>query len=251
MTEPLAVICQFLAVEYWWWTESLVYPRRMGKHWTALLALPLTLTCACGDDGGGTPAAVVDAASTLDADQNAPDAMPAVTCVGPDLDVQDDGTTQGHESIVISEIKPGDYVELFNRTDEPVDLTTFDAHSWCSFPSYSPVRDDVVTIAAKGYATIPFPTNGQGDTNGELVLYASTDYTNQAEVLDYVCWGNGETVRQVVALGTPIGSNKWNAGGCVASIPTGGSLHRIAGNNGKDVAHYEVNVNNTPENCAP
>jgi hypothetical protein len=203
------------------------------------------LTFACGDDGGvaGTDASAVDAAGEVDAPGPTP-------CVAPDLDVQDDGTSQGHASVVISEINPGDYVELFNRTDQPVDVATLTEHQWCSYPSYRPVRDDVITIAAKGYATIPFPTTGQSDADGELVLYASASYTTGTEVLDYVCWGNGETIRQIPAQGNPTGSNKWN-GGCVASIPDGGSLHRIAGNNGKDVAHYEVNANNTPETCAP
>lgn len=218
---------------------------RMRKLRAFLLTLPLTLTFACGADGdvAGTDASSIDAASGLDA-------ADPTACVAPDLDVQDDGTTQGHESIVISEINPGDYVELFNRTDQPVDVAMLTDHQWCSFPSYRPVRDDAITIPGKGYATIPFPTSGQNDTDGELVLYATGSYMTGTDVLDYVCWGNGETLRRGTAEGNPAGSNKWN-GGCVASIPAGGSLHRIAGNNGKDVAHYEVTANNTPETCAP
>lgn len=215
------------------------------------LALLFVFEIACGG-GDDDDVAQVDAAVSIDGAAGAPDA-PGIDAAPPadaavcteTLLVTEDRSTVGLFDIVISEISiDGDYVELFNITDTDVVLTGLTTHRWCSFPSYAAVNADAVTVPAGGFATIPFPIDGQTEAGGELVLYSDDNYTVPGSVLDYLCWGTGGTTRKATAET----ANKWS-GGCVDAIPSGGAIHRNQDEEGDVAGDYTANGTQTPMSC--
>jgi hypothetical protein len=226
----------------------------MPRH-LAASAVVLVLVACGGDDERRIDAAAVSDAATLsdgatppivDASPNASDApdapppadagpcAPSLAPIGDNFDV------------VVSEIKVGAYIELFNTTAAPVDLSTYLTHQWCAFPSYRSVAV-AITVPAGGYATVPWPgVTVPTDAAGELVFYVDMNFINPASVLSYVCWGTGGSLRKDTAEN----ASRW-AGPCVAAIPDGGSLHRKIGTLGTNATDYETSAINTPMNCVP
>ena len=210
------------------------------------------LLVACGDDGGdngGTPRDAGD--STPDApalDAPPPDA--AVVCAER-LDPVDDGSgVMGGGPmpvIVISEVKPQDYVEVYNSTDQPVDLTTL-GWIWCSVPGYRSLASAAVTVPAFSYQRLAYPTGSSDEANGEMALYLNSSYTTSTSVVDFVCWGNGNSPS--TRKGPAEGALKWT-GACAPSIPTGGSLHRKIGVGGTSAADYDVTLEPSGQSCTP
>ena len=76
------------------------------------------------------------------------------------LGVVDDGTggsgAVGLPALVLSEIIPGDYIELFNTTGAPIVLTNT-TYQLCSPFTYASLASlgPAVTVPASGYATVP------------------------------------------------------------------------------------------------
>jgi len=222
------------------------------RWWIRLLAISLAFAlAACGDDDDDDVVVLPDAAAdtpdappTPDADPNQPDAAAAPACAQAALAPINDGTGQpagGINELIISEVSPdNDFVEVYNTTDAPIDLTTRAGHKWCTFPSYADVGSDAVTVPAKGYATIPFPISA---TNGELVLYKDLNYGSASSVLDYVCWGSGS-----MRKGTAEAAGKWT-GVCHAGIQAGGSLTRDLASAGTSAGDYTDTATPTPETC--
>jgi hypothetical protein len=164
----------------------------------------------------------------------------------PDLDPLDDGSgafgAVGLPSVVISEINPGNYIELFNTTASDFNTT---GYWFCSPFVYSQVG--AVVVPAGGYATVAWPgIFTDTDAGGEIQLYRSGSFGTSTDILDFVCWGvnpHGSRSAQAVAVG------KWG-GGCAPAL-AGGAIHREVGTDGNASADYDVTAAPTPSNCVP
>ena len=166
----------------------------------------------------------------------------------PPLEPTSDGTDLppgGIPDLIISEINPGDYIEVFNTTDQPLDLSA-SPYWWCAPFQYAPVARAVV-VPAGGYATLPWPAvlTNPTDTDGELILYRAPVFDVSENILDFVCWGNPATSRrnQAEAVG------KW-FGDCAPSLSQG-AIHRRQGRSGVTASSYDTDAPPSPQNCAP
>lgn len=211
-------------------------------------ALALTVVPACGDDDGNNPTADATNNPTIDASNNTPDSMQATadaaTCAT-DLAPTDDGTGVTAD-LVMSEISPGNYIELYNSTDSPINLGSV-THQLCHFPSYRALSIEApqVTVPPKGFALIPWPNNfSDTAAGGEVVLYKDGSFDSQTSLLDFVCWGNAPgTMRKDLA--EMIG--KWS-GACAPAL-TNGAIHRNMATDGTSAADYDVSSAGSPINC--
>ena len=212
-------------------------------------------------DAGMEDAAVVDAnpvdATPVDAavsDAAIPDASTPI-CNAP-LDPQPDGSTVAdpEPAIVISEINPGNYIEVYNRSNAAVDLSMapFDDDRWCAQPEYPNVTP-AITIPALSYAELDWDadlSNQANDSAGELALYANGGFGSSANVLDFVCWGPTPVGPGGTRIDEAIGAGKWT-GDCLPAIPTDGAINRLPSNTGISAADYTVLAPPNPQTCTP
>ncbi len=161
----------------------------------------------------------------------------------------DDQTGQppgGIPEVIISEIKPGEFIEVHNTTDADVDLSSV-VWQWCSPLSYAVVATSVV-IPPKGFATLNWPSNffNSTATNGEIILFLDTVgfFNDATRQLDYVCWGTGPKIRKTQAEGV----GKWS-GDCAAAFSEDGSIRRKANTDGTTAESYEITVTADPTDC--
>lgn len=232
-------------------------------------ALLLALAPACGDDDGGT--------GTVDATLNGPDARditpdgavndapPGVDATPPadamacstNLSPTDDGTGIAVD-LVLSEIDPGNYIELYNNTDSPISLVSA-PHWLCARPGYVSLASEAanVTVPARGFAVIPYPVSfTDTDAGGEVVLYKDANFGDPNSVVDFVCWG---TNPHATRSGEAVCAGKW--GGSCPSTPatavpdscapalTNGAIHRKMSTAGTAAGDYDTTLAGSPTNC--
>ncbi len=231
--------------------------------------LPLSLTLACGgdDDAGDddvpppidAATAAIDAPTDIpDADPAAPDGAPLPACTQPDPAPVDDGSglpTGGIPDLIITEINPGDFIEVFNTTDAPIDLATAPqtSYQWCSAAS-SPFRyaglNPKIVIPPNSYAVLDWPTtfsSNANDTIGQVALYKNSNFGIAGNMLDFTCWGNAVNVGR---FGVAEADGKWGVDAdCNASLPADGVLVRNVGTAGTAAADYTEGDTPTPETC--
>jgi hypothetical protein len=155
----------------------------------------------------------------------------------PALVVPDDGTGIA-TPVVISQIDPGSFIEFFNPGN-----TNFNLTGWwlCSPFTYSPLS---ITVNAGSYKTVSWPAGfGDTDASGEIMLYKSSSFATNTDIVDYVCWGASNQFRygQAIAVG------KW-VGACAPAL-TNGSIHRISNTTGTGASSYDVTLASNPRNC--
>jgi hypothetical protein len=222
----------------------------MRVHWTFVLLTLIALAC---DDGGGGG---IDASSSSDANPNTPDAEPAfdaepLPACGEDLaPVSPDGSNAENTdpNIVISEIDPGTFIEVYNSGTGDV-LLSATGYSWCNNRSYPRFTSHNIVVKPGGRRVINWPGGGGQETGGDVSIYSTASFSNGAKQLSYVCWGNpsnGGSTRKVEAESTA--SEKWN-GACASAIPAGGSLARLPNTEGRSASDFETLTTPTPENC--
>jgi len=162
----------------------------------------------------------------------------------PALMVPPDGTAIAND-IVISEVNPGPggYIEIYNRTANIVSLNGW----WfCSPFVYSPLG--ATSIGAFSYKTYAWPvTFADSDAAGEIMLYKSSNFNNNNDIVDYVPWGASNFFR-VTQVVLPTGNGKWS--GAAAPALVNGAIHRITGTTGTSAASYDVTSAPDPQNCA-
>lgn len=239
-----------------------------------ILATALTLF-ACGDDdsSGDADAAVADARpGAPDADPAAPDADPDAPDAAPTPDAApsacpaalapvDDGSGQpagGVPDLVVSEIDPGNFIEVFNTTGAAINLgaAPYTGYRWCSTANGArryALLPPTVTVPALSYALLEWPVNFTNATEagGQVTLYSDTGYDSPTSVLDFTCWGTGRdgaTGRETTAET----AGKWGTGGaCAPALATGGSLARKIATAGTAAGDYEALATPTPVTCTP
>ena len=155
--------------------------------------------------------------------------------------------------VIISEVVHGQGIELYNTTDEDIELTD-DNFFLCSQLEYTAeslksLADGETVIPAKGYLMVSYPTEFKKNTEdiGEVVLFADASFFKASSAWDYVCWGEiptDDTSRREMAAG---GKDLFE-GDCVAK-PTNGSITRKAGTTGEDADSYDVEADKSLENC--
>lgn len=162
---------------------------------------------------------------------------PSGACCAVPLNPVNDGTGRpigGIPNIIISEINPNNFIEVFNSTNNATNLSAV-AYQWCSPFQYRAVAVAIV-VPAGGYAELPWPTiTNAPDSGGQIILYTDSIgiFSDATKMLDFVCWGTGTGGRKFMAEDVNIG--KWS-GDCVAAIPAGGSLSRKPNTTGTSAA---------------
>jgi hypothetical protein len=220
--------------------------------------------CAC--DGGeeeidagmtdagnpGTDAGRFDAGGDEDAGPQV-DAGPRVdagpiTCTEPSLDPVADAT--GTPDLIISEIDPGSFIEVFNTTSAPIALGAPSTFQFCSPFTYQPLATLApgVVVAPGGYAQLPWPSAfDDTDAGGEIILFASSDFGTNENIMDFVCWGTNPHSSR---MGQATAISKWS-NACLGAITAGRSLQRVAATDGASAASYVTDATPTPETCTP
>jgi len=113
------------------------------------------------------------------------------TC--PDLAPRDDGTDQSI-GLVVSEVAPGDFVELFNFTSESIDLTgqEFHVESSAALVPLETLSGSSPMVPPLGYRVLAWPSSFVGsNAAGEIALSADSSLTATQSLVDFVCWGGG------------------------------------------------------------
>jgi hypothetical protein len=190
-------------------------------------------------------------ASPPDAMPGAPDASPpdAFVCA-PTLAPVSDGSAPARRALMLSEINPDDYIELYNNTAAPIDLDS--SPFWfCSPFTYSPLAGTGVTVPAGGYATVPWPSGfTDADAGGEVILYLDANFTDPLKIMDFVCWGTNPHGTRITEA--TIGG-KWNStmpSSC-APVLAAGAIHRNVMTDGVNAADYDTTSPPSPMNCTP
>lgn len=175
------------------------------------------------------------------------DAPPAPVCV--DLMPASDGT--GRQQLLISELSPGGFIELFNPTNADLSL----AEGWGlqarAVPYLLQDLTTAVTVPAHGYAHFPWPAELlAGDAGGELALYsgvaAAADFDDGTKLVGYACWGSdAEIARKQLAED----SGKWT-GDCAAAL-TMSALRRKVATAGTAAADFAADVTADKTACDP
>lgn len=196
-----------------------------------------------GPDGG----AAIDGGSAADAG-GVPDAGPTdagAPCTA--LSPASDGTSIPVD-LVLSEIRPREFIELFNTTAQDITLGSAQ-FNLCSPFDYASLRNFApsVVVPAGGYATIPWPVFFTDTAaGGEVILYRLPVFDVSNNIVDFVCWGtNPHSSRK----GQAESVGKWS-GPCVEAL-TNGSLHRKPRTPGTGAASYDRELPGSSINCRP
>ncbi|MBP9088786.1 MAG: hypothetical protein KBG15_21865 [Kofleriaceae bacterium] len=190
-------------------------------------------------------AAVVDTV-VVDAQPDAAiDARPDAAPVCPALSPTADGS--GRQDLVISELRPGTFIELYNNTVAAINLPTSTFGLQADTATYA-LSAEAGMIEAHSYKTITWPAAFTiSDSNGELGLFQNitlaSDYTVAANLVDYVCWGGNTPANVAFAQG----ATKWT-GTCTDELAAS-SLKRLASTDGLAKASYNVTGTPDPRNC--
>ena len=157
----------------------------------------------------------------------------------PALVVPNDGTGIA-TPIVISQVDPGNFVEFFNPGAVPFNTTGW----WlCSPFVYSALS---VIVPAGSYKTVPWPVGfADNDAGGEIMLYKSSNFGANSDIVDYVPWGASNGFR----LGQAQAVSKWVGGAFPPALPAGGSIHRISNTTGTGPSSYDTTLPSNPRNC--
>lgn len=166
----------------------------------------------------------------------------------PPLDPVDDGTGLS-TGLWISEISPGNFIELHNATLSDIDLS-LSAYQLCSRPSYmavGPLSGGTPVLPALGYVTLPWPpTFTDTDAGGEIALYDGMNFNDATLMVDFVCWGvNPHLSRKTEAES----AGKWS-GDCAPAL-SAGSIQRLPATDGTTDASYDTISAPDPTDCAP
>ena len=157
----------------------------------------------------------------------------------------------GDAELIISEISPGNYIELYNASGAAIDLGA-GMHQLCSPFDYVAVSTlSTATVQPNSFQIIAwsslFDGNSGTDANGEIILYSDGgNFSDGARIMDYVCWGAPANSRKTLAAGV----GKWSgaADACPAALGAS-AIHRNVASDGAAVASYDVAAVQSPNSC--
>jgi CSLREA domain-containing protein len=162
------------------------------------------------------------------------------------LDPADDGTGLLVD-LVVSEVAPGQHIELYNPSASPMPLWQV-AHRLMSPPFSVPVATlapDAIA-PARGYVTLPWPGTFPAPIRAhEIVLYRDADTANPQKIVNYACWGDRfppERKDDAEQVG------KWS-GDCAEAL-SDGAIHRMRGTPGTGLASFDTVSGPSPRSCA-
>ncbi len=147
--------------------------------------------------------------------------------------------------LVISEVRPGEFIELFNTSFQAVSLDNVQ-QQLVSLDASQSVSQLAVgkSVAARGYVRLDWPAAFAATTDaGELVLYrdGAGGFQNAAKIDDFLTWGDiGSGGHK--ALAESFG--KWS--GDAAPSLAAGSIHRIPGTAGNSATSYNTQAPGSP-----
>ncbi len=112
-------------------------------------------------------------------------------------------------NLSISEVTASGEIEIFNGTDESIDLSTY----WlCNFPAYQQLSALTVECGElnllPGEYLVITGFDGFDAVDAELGLYSTNSFANPAAVVDYLEWGSTGHQRSSVAVAAGV----WTAG---------------------------------------
>jgi len=196
-------------------------------------------------DGTGTP---IDAPG---ADAQVDSMTDSMVCA-PALNPTSDGGPAGSQDLVLSEINPGDYIEVYNNTASPIVL---DSTTYQLFSDPNSVAIDTagvgagITVAAHGYAQLGWPAAfTDTDAGGEVILFADDQFTTATSIMDFVCWGTNPHDSSKALAET---AGKWGASGACAGALTMSAIHRLVATAGTAASDYSTVLPASPMTCAP
>lgn len=162
-----------------------------------------------------------------------------VGAVPPALGCDDLAPVSDHTGVlpdlVISELVPGSYIELFNTGRRGVPLSSA-PHALCEDLACSLLADLApgAEVPPGGYARLPWPDLfSDSSVAGEAVLYADDLLDSGVGILDYVCWGASPPEHWSAA----VGAGKWE-GSCVPLLQEG-AISRFPGTTGASLSSYD------------
>jgi hypothetical protein len=175
-----------------------------------------------------------------------PDAFAFPRCGEPDLAVP---AIPAPPALVISEIDPGTFIEVYNTTSSDIPLSST-AYQLCSPFVYAALATlgAGVVVPARGYATLPWPGSfSDTEAGGEISLYTNGSFADPLAVMSFVCWGtNPHGTRKSTAEA----GGRWS-GPCASAITAGRSIARTPGNTGSTSRDYSTAATPSPETCGP
>jgi hypothetical protein len=120
-------------------------------------------------------------------------------------------------NVVINEVTVDGRVEIFNGTNEPVNIAPY----WlCNFPDYQPITEMTVEcgelLIQPGEVTVISGFEGFNALDAELGLYTTNSFGSADAMISYLEWGSTGHRRSSLAVNNGFWSN-----GQVADAPTG------------------------------
>lgn len=191
-------------------------------------------------------AARIDAVAIDSRPDAAIDAAPDAAPVCPALTPTTDGS--GRQDLVISELRPGTFIELYNNTAAAINFPTSTFGLQAEAATYA-LSAEAGMIASHAYKTIAWPAAfAISDMNGEMGLFQNiamaSDYTVAANLVDYLCWGGNTPANLTFAQG----AMKWTAS-CTDELAAS-SIKRLVSTDGLAKASYDAAGTPDPRNCA-
>jgi len=111
----------------------------------------------------------------------------------------------GIEGLVISEVSAEGSVEIYNGSDNALDLSEYYLYT---SPAYRQLEDLALecgeTLLDPGATLAVFPLAGFDAADGEVGLYVDSDFENPASIVSYLEYGSGDHKRASVAVAAGI-----------------------------------------------
>jgi hypothetical protein len=164
--------------------------------------------------------------------------------------------------LIMSEIRPGESIEIYNTTTATIDLAMTPKWYLCAYPYYLDNTDisgltDKTSIPAGGTIKLNWPPTWHekdmtalvpGVEKGEMLLYTGGLIPLKVDALkDYICWGTHTEGRKDKQTPHAVGAKIWS-GDCVAA-PTNGSITRKPDTSGEDKDSYDTTAEDGVKDC--
>ncbi|MEL7162483.1 MAG: hypothetical protein AAFN92_17125, partial [Bacteroidota bacterium] len=147
------------------------------------------------------------------------------------------------KEVIINEVAADGRIELFNGTDEAVDVSDY----WlCNFPAYTRIGTLTVEcgelLIQPGEVTVVSGFNGFDAVDAELGLYTTNSFGSSNAIISYLEWGSTGHRRSNVAIAAGV----W-ADGQVVDAPTATQSQQVMVNDNDELAW----ALGDPSLCAP